>query len=128
MTPRFIEHAGCRLLLMDFSRASEPAVTVARITEARIFVAALPKKKDLLTLVDVTSLRFNDEILKAFRELIKHDEPWEHAVAVYGLSGMGALAFRAQNLLTGGRMSGFAGREEALSWLVRKNVNRQGQH
>jgi hypothetical protein len=93
---------------------------VRRIVEARSFVSSLPKRKELLTLVNVGRLRFNEEVLRTFRELAKHDEPWEIAVAVYGLKGLGLIAFRAQNLLTGGRMRGFAERSEALLWLMQQ--------
>jgi hypothetical protein len=117
MSVQFIEHEGRRLLFMDFSGQKDPAVVVKLIEEARSFVAALPRRKEHLTLVNVGRLRFNEAVLKAFRELTKHDEPWEIAVSVYGLTGVGLIAFRAQNLLTGSRMRGFAERSEALSWL-----------
>jgi hypothetical protein len=50
------------------------------------------------------------------------DAAEEIAVAVYGLSGLGLIAFRAQNLLTGGRLRGFAGRPEALLWLLQQGT------
>jgi hypothetical protein len=117
MSVQFIQHEGRRLLFMDFSGHKDPAVVVKLVEEARAFVAALPKRKEHLTLVNVGRIRFNEAVLKAFRGLIKHDEPWEIAVSVYGLTGLGLIAFRAQNLLTGGRMRGFAERSEALFWL-----------
>jgi hypothetical protein len=95
---------------------------VKLIEEARSFVASLPKRKEHRTLVDVSRIRFNEPVLRSFRELTKHDEPWEIAVAVYGLSGLGLIAFRAQNLLTGGRLRGFAERPEALLWLLQQGT------
>lgn len=107
---------------MNFARLKDPALILARIAAARLFVGTLPKRKELLTLVDVELLRFNHEVMKAFSDLTKHDEPWERAAAVCGVTGMGALAFRAHNLLTGGRLRGFATREEALAWLLEQQL------
>jgi hypothetical protein len=65
-------------------------------------------------------MRFDNAVLNAFKDLIRHDEPWEKAVAVCGLTGIGLITFRAQNLVTGGRMHGFAKRDEAVAWLVKQ--------
>jgi len=61
-------------------------------------------------------------VLKAFRDLTKHDEPWEKAVAVSGLTHLGAVAFRANNLMTGGRLKGFEKKDEALKWLLEQDA------
>lgn len=114
----FIEERGLRIMLEDFSGLGSNPATLAEIDAVRQFVEKLPKRKDLLVLVDVSRMRFDNEVLTAFRELIRHNEPWEHAVAVFGLRGVGLVAFRANNLLTGGRLHGFKEREEAVEWLV----------
>src|SRR3954454_18202981 len=114
----FIEEQGRRLLLLDFSKLKDPAATLVEIEAARQFFEKLPKRKEILTLVDVTRMRYDNEVLKAFQDLTRHDEPWERAVAVFGLRGIGLVAFRANNLITGGRLRGFREREEALAWLV----------
>jgi len=61
---------------------------------------------------------FIEERSRRVLALARHDEPWERAVAVCGLGGVGCVAFRATNLLTGSRMQGFKKRAEALGWLV----------
>jgi len=116
----FIEEQGQRLLLLDFSRMTETAATLALIEEAKAFFRTLPQRKEILTLTDVSKMRFDIAVLKAFEELIRHDEPWEKAVAVCGLAGIGLVTFRAQNLMTGGRMHGFAKRDEAVAWLLKQ--------
>jgi hypothetical protein len=116
----FIEEQGKRVLLMDFSGLTDPTATLARIEEARLFVTQQPKRKEILTLVDVTRMRFDNEVLKAFQDLTRHDEPWERAVAVFGLRGVGLIAFRANNLVTGGRLHGFRERDEAIAWLLQQ--------
>ena len=116
----FIEEQGVRLLLLDFSRMTDNAATLALIAEAKRFFLTQQKRKEILTLTDVSKMRFDNAVLKAFEDLIRHDEPWEKAVAVCGLVGIGVITFRAQNLVTGGRMQGFAKRDEAVAWLVKQ--------
>jgi len=116
----FIEEQGTRVLLMDFSGLTDSAATLAQIEEARLFVAKQPRRKEILTLVDVTRMRFDNDVLKGFQDLTRHDEPWERAVAVFGLRGVGLIAFRANNLVTGGRLHGFRERDEAVAWLLQQ--------
>ena len=116
----FIEEQGCKLLVLDFSNLQDSATTLARIAEAKTFFQGLPKKKEILTLVDVSRMRYDNAVLKAFQDLTRHDEPWEKAVAVFGLRGLGLVAFRANNLLSGGRLRGFTKREEAVAYLMKQ--------
>ena len=118
MPIRFIEEQGCRMLLLDFSNLRETSQTLAAIEEARRFFEQLPMRKEILTLVDVSRMRYDNEVLRAFRDLTRHDEPWERAVAVFGLRGIGLIAFRANNLVSGGRLHGFTSREEAVAFLL----------
>jgi len=120
MAVRFIEEQGCRILFLDFSNLRETAETLLKIEEARQFFLTLPKRKEILTLVDVSRMRYDNAVLKAFQDLTRHDEPWEKAVAVYGLRGLGLITFRANNLLTGGRLHGFTGREDAVAFLLKQ--------
>jgi hypothetical protein len=121
----FIEEQGVRLLLLDFSRMTDNAATLALIEEAKAFFLTQPKRKEILTLTDVSKMRFDNSVLKAFEDLIRHDEPWEKAVAVCGLEGIGLITFRAQNLVTGGRMQGFTRRDEAVAWLLKQATSAQ---
>jgi hypothetical protein len=118
----FIEEQGCRLLLLDFSEMRDSAATLVLIEEARKFFLPLPRRKEILTLVDVSRMRYDNAVLKAFQDLTRHDEPWERAVAVFGLRGVGLIAFRASNLLSGGRLHGFAKRDEAVAWLLKQQA------
>ena len=72
----FIEEQGCRILLLDFSNLRDTPTTLAQIEEAREFVAQQPKRKEILTLVDVSRMRYDNQVLKAFQDLTRHDEPW----------------------------------------------------
>src|SRR4051794_13041402 len=123
MSARFMEHKGVRVLVLDFARIQDPAVLIREIEEAKKFFAQQPKRKEILTLVDLQGLYFNEDVLKAFRDLTIHDEPWEKAVAVIGFSKLGKVAFRANKLVVGSasqRLVPFDSRDEALEWLVKQ--------
>ena len=118
MSVGFIQIQDRRILLLDFSGIDDKSAVLAQIGEARAFVAQQPKRKELFTLVDVSRLRFDNDVLAAFRDLTVHDEPWERAVAVCGVKGVGRVAFRANNLMTGSRLRAFESRDEGLAWLL----------
>jgi hypothetical protein len=122
MSAEFVEHHGSRILLMDFSDEKHVPTLLAKIEEARQVVAAQPKRKELLVLVDVHGLTFNDQIIQAFRTLIRDDEPWERAVAVCGFSALGKIAFRAVNLTTGSRLQAVDSRDDGMDWLVKQKA------
>ena len=121
MAARFVKHKGVSVLFLDFARITDPTVLLAEIAEARKFVAEQPRRKEILTLVDLEALYFNQDVLKAFRELTVHDEPWEKAVALIGFSKLGKVAFRASKLVQGAaaqRLVPFDSKDEALDWLI----------
>jgi hypothetical protein len=113
----FIEGHGCQMVLLDFSDLDDTNSTLAQMEEARRFFQLQPRRGDLLTLVDLGGVRYNDQIVRAFQQLMRHDEPWERAVAVCGLSQLGRIAFRPVNVLAGSRMRMFDTRAEGMDWL-----------
>ena len=117
MAVSFIEHEGRQILFIDFANLQDETAILAVVAEAREFVEQLPMRKEQLVLVDMVRLRYSNAILDSFRGLVEHNSPWVFASAVYGLVGMGNVAFRAVNLMSGSRMRGFERREEALEWL-----------
>ena len=64
----FIEEQGCRMLLLDFSGLKESLAALAEIGAARQFFEKLPQRKEILTLVDVSRMRYDNVVLKAFQE------------------------------------------------------------
>jgi len=83
---RFIEHEERQIVLMDFSNITDPAEGLAVIEEARKFVAEQPKRRNLLTLVDITGSTQDPKIMDALQALAEHDKPWVLAGAVVGVS------------------------------------------
>jgi hypothetical protein len=117
---KFIEHAGRRIVYMDFTNVQEIEEGLRIIEQARLFVAAQPKRKELLTLVNVENSKFDDRIVQALRNLAKHDQPWVMAGAVVGMSPLQRVIYRVINAFTGRRLAAFETVEEAKAWLVKQ--------
>lgn len=119
---RFIEHGGRRILLFDFSNIWSVAEGAKVIDGARAFVAGLPQKGDLLTLVDVKESAFDDRVVARLKELGAHNRPWVLAGAVVGMSGMQKIMFRLINSFNGRKLAAFDTREHAQEWLVKQEA------
>ena len=117
---QFIEHAGRRIVYMDFSGVDDVEEGLRVIEQARLFVAAQPKQKNLLTLVNVEKSKFDDRIVQALKQLAKHDQPWVMAGAVVGMSPLQRVIYRVINAFSGRRLAAFETVEEAKAWLVRQ--------
>jgi hypothetical protein len=122
MAARFIEHKGVKVLLLDFAHLQDPTVLLGEIEEARQFVAQQPRRKEILTLVDLEEMNFNEDVLKALRALNVHNEPWEKAIAVTGFNMLGKITFRANQLPEDSRtrrIVAFDSKDDALEWLLK---------
>jgi hypothetical protein len=114
----FIEHKGRRVLMLDFSRVHETAEALGLMAQAKAMVSAQPKRKELLTVVDVQGMRVNEEILKAFVALATHNAPWVLASAVAIPNQLGQVITRAQGVMANRTLKMFDTRTEALDWVV----------
>jgi len=117
---QFIEHAGRRIVYMNFSGVGDVEEGLRVIEQARLFVAAQPKQKNLLTLVNVENSKFDDRIVQALKNLARHDQPWVMSGAVVGMSPLQRVIYRVINAFSGRRLSAFETVEEAKAWLVRQ--------
>ena len=117
---RFIEHAGRRILLMDFSHIDDVLEAAQVIETARQFVAAQPKERTLLTLVDVTESTFDDRVIDKLKELAAHNTPWVLAGAVVGMSGLQKVMYRVIVTFSRRKLAAFDTPEQAKAWLVQQ--------
>jgi len=117
---QFIEHAGRRIVYLNFAGVDDVEEGLRVIEQARLFVAAQPKQKNLLTLVNVEKSKFDDRIVQALKQLAKHDQPWVMAGAVVGMSPLQRVIYRVINAFSGRRLAAFETVEEAKAWLVRQ--------
>ena len=117
---RFIEHAGRKILLLDFSNITDPQLALDAIAEARATVARQQPDESLLTLTDVTGSRFDSGVLKAIRELAEHNRPYVRAGAVVGLDGLLKVVYNTLVLLTGRDLRSFDDAASAKAYLLQQ--------
>lgn len=115
---RFIEHAGRKILLLDFSGIADPQAAYDAISEARDIVARNAPDGSLLTLTLVKDSHFDSGVLKAIRELAEHNKPYVRAGAVVGLAGLMKVVFNTLIHLTGRNIKSFDDADAAKAYLV----------
>src|SRR3954469_9705152 len=104
----FITHDERQIVLMDFANIQSIDEALAAIKEAKEFVAAQPRRRKLLTLVDVTGTTQDGKVLDALQDLAEHDKPWVLAAAVVGINALKRILFRTVVMLSGRKMATFA--------------------
>jgi hypothetical protein len=117
-----VVHADREIVFMDFTCLSSPDEALAAIAEARAFVAAQPRRRSLLTLVDVTNAKQDNRVIEALKELAEHDKPWVLAGAVVGISPLWRMLFKVVTMFSGRKLASFANAHDAKEWLVRQWV------
>jgi hypothetical protein len=120
----FIEHGGRRILRTDVSHLG-PAEAIETLREAHRTVNRLPQERTLLSLLVVTGMRFDTQVIEEMKRIGKLDEPWVAATAVVGLSPLGRVLSRVVSLFTGRRFVGFSSVEEAKAWLLAQQARTQ---
>ena len=123
---RFIDHAGFRIVEMDFSRIDNIPDALAAIEAARRFVAAQPLRPKLFTMVLVEGSAFDNAVIDALRRLSEHDRPWVAAGAVIGMSALHKVVYRVINAFTGRRLAAFDTAEEGKAWLLEQRLKLAG--
>jgi hypothetical protein len=124
---RFIEHAGQRILLQDFSQIEDKLAALETIAAAKQFVARLKPAPGSLRILTLTEgSRFDAEIVEALKDLAMHHKPYALAGAVVGLSPLQRVMYRVVNAFSGRRLAAFDGFEEAKEWLARQKAPTAG--
>lgn len=117
---RFIEHAGKRILLLDYtSLGSNMRELLDEIAKTKRVIAAQPPGS-VLTLTDTRHSQITPGNVRAMKELVEHNEPYVRwGAVVVDLNGVYLSGFRAIQSLTRRRnLLSFGDVDEAKDWLV----------
>ncbi len=118
----FIEHQERQIVFMNFAGVENVEEALKIVEEAKQFIAALPRRRNLLTLVDVTGSTQDSRVVDALKDLAEHDKPWVLAGAVVGISSLKRMMFRLIVMLSGRKLASFATLDDAKDWLVHQWV------
>jgi hypothetical protein len=112
---QIIEYKGKKIFYMDFSNCDRKKMT--DIVEGLKPIIEEQPLNSLLTLVNVTGLIFNADILKAFKEFTEHNKPYVKAGAVIGIKGIQKIAYDAVMKFSERNLPLFETVDEAKEWL-----------
>jgi hypothetical protein len=113
---RFIEHAGRRVLFLNYSHCDVSMLKA--VAEEGHRVIALEQPNSVLTLNDVTGTTFDKESVAVLQAKVAANALYVRRAAVVGISGLQRLIYEGVQAFSKRRIPHFETREEALSWLV----------
>jgi hypothetical protein len=112
----FIRHKDKEILFLDFSNGN-PEDNLPVLEETKKIIAVQPYNS-LLTLVDVTSAKFNNESRDKLKAFALHNKPYVKASAVVGVAGLAKVLYTVVMQFSGRNIPIFNTLEEAKDWLV----------
>ena len=113
---RFIQHKGKEILLLDFSEC-KPEESYQVIEKAKALISTRPQQS-LLTLTDVTNIRFDNILAERMKEFTAHNKPFVKAAAVVGVTGLKKILFEAVMIFSKRKLHAFETHDQAKEWLV----------
>jgi hypothetical protein len=113
---RFIEHAGKRVLFINYSHCD--VAMLKAVAEEANRVIAREKHCSVLTLNDVAGTSFDKESVAVLQSKVAANAPYVRRAAVIGINGLQRLIYEGVQAFTKRRIPHFQTREEALNWLV----------
>ena len=114
---KFIKHSGREILSLDFSGCTAVEVLPV-IDEAKKAIRTRPEGS-VLTLTNVTDMRFNENVAQHMKEFTAHNKPYVKAAAVIGVLGIKKILFDAAMMFSRRRLYAFDDVLEAMDWLVK---------
>jgi hypothetical protein len=112
----FIKHNGKELLFLDFSNC-KPGDVFLVIDEAKKTIRSCPENS-VLTLTDVTNMRFDDRVTQQMKEFTTHNKPYVRAAAVVGVEGVKKIILNAVMLFSKRKFHTFDSIDSAKAWLA----------
>lgn len=112
----FIYHKGKELLFLNFADCRTDEV-LPIIEEAKKAIRARPEHS-VLTLTDVSNMRFDGTVSQAMKEFTVHNKPYVAAAAVVGVTGIKRIIFDAVVLFSRRKLHLFDTIGQAKDWLA----------
>ena len=114
---KFIKHNGKEILLLDFSGCS--AIEVLPVIEESKKAIRTRPEGSVLTLTNVTDMRFNEDVASRMKEFTAHNKPYVRTAAVVGVAGIKKIIFGAVEMFSRRKLHVFDNINEAKEWLVK---------
>ncbi|MBS1851644.1 MAG: hypothetical protein JST79_12075 [Acidobacteria bacterium] len=120
MTQRiqFIEHAGQKVLLLDFSHATRQQM-ILLLEEIQLTVTQQPRNS-VLVLADFTEAPVDKSIATKIKEVLVFDRPHVKRAAWIGTEGLPKVFYENFKSFSQREFPTFKTREEAMDFLVKE--------
>ena len=82
-----------------------------------MFLQQFLTPNSLVTLTNVTGLRFSMELINIIKDFSTHNQPFVKAAAIVGISGIQKIAYDSVIKITKRNIPLFPSVEEAMDWL-----------
>ena len=115
-----LTHKGKPILYLNFSYGDmldKRQEVLSLIEEAKSYIAK-QTPHSLLTLTNVTGLRFSMELVNTIKEFSIHNQPFVKAASIVGITGIQKIAYDTVIRITKRNIPVFPSVEEAMDWLV----------
>lgn len=89
----FVNYKNKKIFMLDLSNLSGDAI-LNLLDESKLFISKQPKNS-ILCLINITNLKYNSDILNAFKEYVTANEKYVLASAIYGASTFQGIAIQA---------------------------------
>lgn len=113
---RFIQHAGQRVLFIDYSHCD--VAMLKAVAEEGHRVISRERPGSVLTLNEVTGTGFDKESVAVLQSRVAANAPYVQRAAVVGISGLQRLIYEGVQAFSRRRIPCFENRQDALSWLI----------
>lgn len=119
---QFIEYQGKKILEMDFQNLVYTDLNVIReiMEKSKQLISAEPLNS-VVTLTNVSGVRFCSEMIELFNDFTTHNKPYVKNGAVVGIVGPKKLAYNVVMKFSGRNVPIFPDRQAALEWLAQQN-------
>lgn len=112
----FTNYKNKKILVLDFSNLSDEAV-LKLLNESKLFISKQPENS-IISLVNMSNLTYNTNILNAFKQYVKYNEKYVLASAIYGLSTLQSIAIQTLPEFTSIPLKVYKSELAAKDWLV----------
>jgi hypothetical protein len=112
----FIRHKDAEILFLDFSHCAIDE-SEAIIDQAAAVIRNRPPQS-VMTLTDVTNMRFDDKLSARMKEFTAGNKPYVRAAAVLGVTGLKKILFETIMIFSKRKLHAFDRIEEAKDWLA----------
>ena len=111
-----INYKGKTIYYMDFSYVAQASEIRTIMNESIQYIRSQPPES-VLSISNITGMRFSNEIKSLFNDFIRENKPFIKASAVVGLNGL-QLIFNGLLKVTGRHINSFSSDTEAKEWLT----------